>query len=125
MCWATRSPSGSPPKPELAFKAEYSSDGKQWKLLHDDWRIVSPVPYQAPDTWSQSFFYGSKDIAADEADEVLVRVSNNLGKHYQMGQFSLIYPTSNTAERKVAGPPGRGRPGEDRRPRLRGGREDG
>jgi hypothetical protein len=101
VCWAVRSPSGAPPRPELAFKAEYSTDGQQWKLLRDDWRIVSPVPYQAPDTWSQSFFYGSRDIAADAAGEARIRISNNLGKHYQMGQFSLIYLTPNTARTKV------------------------
>ena len=125
VCWATRSPTGAPPNPELAFKAEYSTDGRQWKLLRDDWRIVSPVPYQAPDTWSQSFFYGSKEIAPDAASEVRIRVSNNLGKRYQMGQFSLIYPVPNTARTKVRLLLGRGRPGKDRRSSLCGRREDG
>ena len=101
VCWAIRSPSGSPPKPELAYKAEYSTDGKRWKVLRDDWRIESPVPFEAPDTWSQSFFYGTKDIAADAASEVLVRISNNRGKPYQMGQFSLLYETPNTAKTRV------------------------
>jgi hypothetical protein len=101
VCWATRSPTGCPPKPEMAFKAEYSTDGKQWKVLRDNWRMLPPVPYEAPDTWSQSFFYGTNDISADAASEVLVRVSNNLGKRYQMGQFTLIYETKNDAKTKV------------------------
>ena len=101
VCFAVRSPSGSPPRPELAYKAEYSVDGKQWKVLRDDWRIVAPVPFAAPDTWSQSFFYGSRDITADGASEVLVRIGNNGGKPYQMGQFSLLYATPNAAGTKV------------------------
>jgi hypothetical protein len=100
VCWATRSPTGCPPKPDLAFKAEYSKDGKEWKLLKDDWHVVSPVPYQAPDTWSQSFFYGAKDIETD-TNEVQIRISNNLGKAYQMGQFSIVYEVKNTAKTKV------------------------
>jgi len=101
ICWAVRSPTGCPPKPELAFKAEYSKDGKEWKVLREDWRIVPPVPYQAPDTWSQSFFYGSQDVANFDAGEVQVRISNNLNKPYQMGQFSALYETKNAAKTKV------------------------
>jgi hypothetical protein len=101
VCWATRSPTGSPPTPGVACKAEYSSDGEVWKVLRDDWRIAPPVPYNAPDTWSQSFFYGTRDIADDGASQVLVRISNNRGKPYQMGQFSLLYETQNTARTKV------------------------
>ncbi|MCY3021894.1 MAG: hypothetical protein NTW87_23025 [Planctomycetota bacterium] len=108
VCWAVRSPSGCPPKPDLAYKAEYSKDGNEWKVLRDDWRIVPPVPYQAPDTWSQSFFYGTQDIASADANaetgtagEVQVRISNNMGKPYQMGQFSVLYATKNAAKTKV------------------------
>jgi len=99
--WGTRSPTGSPPKPELAFKAEYSKDGKEWKVLKDDWRINPPSPYEPPDTWSQTFFYGTKDIPEADASEVLIRISNNLGKTYQMGQFSVVYQTKNSAKTKV------------------------
>lgn len=102
VCWAVRSPTGCPPKPEIAFRAEYSKDGKEWKVLRDGWRIVPPVPYQAPDTWSQSFFYGTQDITDADAREIQVRISNNLGKAYQMGQFSVLYETKNAAQTKVA-----------------------
>jgi hypothetical protein len=101
VCWAVRSPTGCPPKPDIAFKAEYSKDGKEWKVLREGWRIVPPVPYQAPDTWSQSFFYGTQDVASADAAEVQVRISNNLGKTYQMGQFSALYETKNAAKTKV------------------------
>jgi hypothetical protein len=100
VCWAVRSPTGCPPKPNLAFKAEYSADGKEWTVLRDDWRIIPPPPYDPPDTWSQSFFYGSKDVKAD-GGEVQIRISNNLGKTYQMGQFSIVYEVKNTAKTKV------------------------
>ncbi|MBI3829625.1 MAG: hypothetical protein HY291_08920 [Planctomycetes bacterium] len=102
VCWATRSPTGCPPKPDLAFKAEYSKDGKEWKVLKDDWRIVSPIPMNAPDTWSQSFFFGSKDLDGESSGEVQVRISNNMGKTYQMGQFSIVYEVNNDAKTKVA-----------------------
>lgn len=101
VCWATRSPTGCPPKPELAFKAEYSKDGKNWSLLKEDWRINPPEPYNPPDTWSQTFFFGTKDISGDQLNEVLIRISNNMGKYYQMGQFSAIYAAPNTARTKV------------------------
>ena len=101
VSWATRSFTGCPPRPELAFKAEYSVDGKEWKVLRDDWHITPPPPYDPPDTWSQSFFFGTKDIASDGANEVRVRISNNKGKGYLMGQFSLVYETKNTAQTKV------------------------
>jgi len=102
VCWAVRSPTGCPPKPDLAFKAEYSKDGKEWKVLREGWRIIPPVPYQAPDTWSQSFFYGAQDVASADAGEVQVRISNNLGRTYQMGQFSVLYETRNAAKTKVS-----------------------
>jgi hypothetical protein len=101
VCWAVRSPTGCPPKPDLAFKAEYSADGKTWKVLRENWHVNPPDPYKPPDTWSQSFFYGTKDIGDEGLSEVLVKVSNNLGKTYQMGQFSLTYETPNTGSTKV------------------------
>lgn len=100
ICWAVRSPTGSPPKPEIAFKAEYSTDGKEWKVLKDDWRVVSSVPIEAPDFWSQSFFYGAEEVAV-EGGKVQLRISNNYGKSYMMGQFSIVYEVANTAKTKV------------------------
>jgi hypothetical protein len=101
LFFAARAASGCPPKPDLAFKAEYSTDGKEWKILRDDWRINPPAPYNPPDTWSQSFFFGSKDISADNASEVQVRLSNNKGKNFMMGQFSLLFPKPNAAKTRV------------------------
>ncbi len=50
VCWAVRSPTGCPPKPGLAFKAEYSTDGKQWKVLREDsrWRRRCPTRRRTP-----------------------------------------------------------------------------
>lgn len=100
VSWAVRSPTGCPPKPDLAFKAEFSKDGKAWQVLKDDWRVVSPVPIEAPDYWSQSFFFGSKDVDI-EGGEVQIRISNNKGKSYMMGQFAVTYEVPNTAKTKV------------------------
>ena len=99
--WATRSFTGCPPKPDLAFKAEYSVDGKEWKVLLDNWRVNPPAPYAPPDTWSQSFFYGSKDVVGADAGEVSIRISNSKGKAYQMGQFSVVYETKNKGKTHV------------------------
>ena len=99
--WATRSPTGCPPKPDLAFKAEYSTDGKEWKVAREGWHVDPPQPYDPPDTWSQSFFYGSQDIASAASSEVQVRISNTKGKNYMMGQFSIAYATENAAKTKV------------------------
>ena len=99
--WAVRAGTGTPPRPELEFKAEYSADGKEWKILNDKWRVNPPEPYDPPDTWSQSFFYGSSDISADGLKEVQIRISNNKGRTYIMGQFALSYQIKPTASTKV------------------------
>lgn len=100
--WASRAATGCPPKPDLAFKAEYSVDGKEWKVLLDNWRIIPPAPYNPPDTWSQSFFYGGKEVVGADAGQVWIRISNNKGKTYQMAQFSVAYETGNQAKTRVA-----------------------
>jgi hypothetical protein len=101
ICWATRTGSGTPPKEDLAYKAEYSFDGIEWKVLADKWKIQPPPPYDPPDTWSQSFFYGSKDISKDDLNEVQVKISNNKGRTYIMGQFSLLYDLKSASATKV------------------------
>ena len=77
------------------------ADGKEWKILNEKWRVNPPEPYDPPDTWSQSFFYGSKDISADGVNEIQIRISNNKGRTYLMGQFSLSYQIKPTASTKV------------------------
>jgi len=101
VTWATISPTGCPPRPDLAFKAEYSTDGKEWKILRDDWHVNPPQPYNPPDTWAFSFFFGTKDLTDNSAGEIQVRISNNKGAPYLTGQFSVTYEIEKPGRTKV------------------------
>jgi hypothetical protein len=84
--------SGVPPDPKVPYAIDYSTDdGRTWKPIVKDWRIEL-LGYQAADWWSQSFCYGSRDVAAEKATTVKVRFSNpeNI---YRRAQVELVYDT--------------------------------
>lgn len=98
--FAGRMASGSPPKTEVMYKAEYSKDGTAWLPLKEGWQVKPPVEFTYPDSWSQSFFYGGKEVEGLEG-EVLVRLSNSGNRGMLMGQFALTYAVPNTGATRV------------------------
>jgi cephalosporin-C deacetylase-like acetyl esterase len=93
--------SGDPPQPDVIYQIDYSTDGgKTWQSLVKDWRI--PRRGEEPGTfWSQSFCYGSKEIAAKDVDKVRVRFRNSGGKPYVRAEASLVYRTKGRDATKV------------------------
>lgn len=84
--------SGVPPDPKVPYAIDYSTDdGRTWKPIVKDWRIEL-LGYQAADWWSQSFCYGSRDVAAERASTVKVRFSNPENS-YRRAQVELVYDT--------------------------------
>ncbi len=97
---ASHNLSGSPPNPEVNYAIDYSHDGgKTWKPLVKDWRIERRGE-EPPDFWSQSFTYGSKEIAPADGP-VLVRFSNDGGKKYRRVEAHLEYEVKATTPAKV------------------------
>ena len=88
--------SSNPPKEEVAYQIEYSSDaGKTWKSVVKDWRILRRG-VEPDDFWSQSMCYG--DVALDNVDgPVRVRFSNSAGKQVLRAEAHLVYDVPSPA----------------------------
>lgn len=94
--------SSSPPQPEVKYQIEFSTDaGKTWKPLVKDWTIPRRG-HEPSDFWSQSFCWGSVDLAGPTASRVQVRFSNNGGKAYARAEVHLVYQTTAPAATKVS-----------------------
>lgn len=89
------------PGPDIVWKAEYSVDGSSWKVLKDDWRIKPLVPYKPRSTWSQSYFFGGKEIEDKNDGTIQIRISNNKGRPYMTGRFWLVYEVKKPSRTKV------------------------
>lgn len=86
--------SGSPPRSDIKYQIEYSTDaGHNWKPLVKDWTI--PRRGNEPkDYWSQSLCWGSADVASAPASAVRVRFSNSGGKNFMRCELHLAYRTA-------------------------------
>jgi hypothetical protein len=93
--------SGSPPRPDVKYGIDYSTDGgKTWTPLVKDWTI--PRRGEEPkDFWSNSFCYGSGPIAAPDVSSVRVRFHNTGGKPYLRAEANLVYRTRGQDKTKV------------------------
>jgi len=92
--------SGSPPRPDVKYQIEVSTDGgKTWKAMVKDWMV--PRRGEEPkDFWSQSFCWGS--LALDgEAAKVRVRFRNSGGKPYARCEAHLVYRTGTVDATRV------------------------
>jgi hypothetical protein len=85
--------SGNPPGPDVRYQIDYSTDGgTTWRPLVKDWTI--PRRGEEPrDFWSQSFCYGSADVAEKDASTVRVRFRNSGGKSNLRAEAHLVYRT--------------------------------
>jgi hypothetical protein len=82
--------SGSPPRPEVKYQIEVSTDGgKSWQPVVKDW-TVPRLGEEPKDFWSQSFCWGSR-VLKGEASKVRVRFRNSGGKAYARCEAHLVY----------------------------------
>jgi hypothetical protein len=93
VCAAAHVQSGNPPRPEVRYGIDYSTDaGATWSPIVVDWTI--PRRGSEPDDfWSQSFCWGIAEIAAADASTVRIRFHNDGGKTYARCEVHLLYRT--------------------------------
>jgi hypothetical protein len=86
--------SGSPPRPEVKYQIEYSTDGgKSWKPIVKDWRVLRRGD-EPRDFWSQSMCWGSARIEDGKVGSVRVRFRNAAGRRYARCEAHLVYRTA-------------------------------
>jgi hypothetical protein len=93
--------SGNAPSPDVRYHIDYSTDGgKTWKPLVKDWAI--PRRGEEPaDFWSQSFCYGSTDVAGKDVSSVRARFRNSGGKPCLRAEMHLVYQARGKDATKV------------------------
>jgi hypothetical protein len=93
--------SGNPPQPDVRYHIDYSTDGgRTWKSVVADSTI--PRRGEEPkDFWSQSFCYGTADVAEKDVSAVRVRFRNTGGKAYRRAEVHLVYRTKGKDATKV------------------------
>ena len=93
--------SGNPPRSDVKFQIDYSTDGGQtWTPVVKDWTI--PRRGEEPgDIWSQSVCSGSVDIRDKQASTVRVRFQNTGGKPCLRAEMHLVYRTKGADAAKV------------------------
>src|SRR5262249_10611568 len=93
--------SGNPPQPNVRYHIDYSTDGgKTWQPVVKDWAI--PRRGDEPrDFWSQSFCYGSAEVAQQGVSSVRVRFRNTGGKAYLRAEAHLVYQTAGKDSTRV------------------------
>jgi hypothetical protein len=86
--------SGSPPKSDVKYQIEVSTDaGRTWQPLVKDWTI-SRRGHEPRDFWSQSFCWGTRQLLDSKADKVRVRFSNSGRRPYNRAEAHLVYRTA-------------------------------
>ncbi len=93
--------SGNPPQPDVRYYIDYSTDGgRTWQPVVKDWTI--PRRGEEPrDFWSQSFCYGSAEVAAKDVSSVRIRFRNTGDKPYRRAEVDLVYRTKGQDATKV------------------------
>lgn len=88
--------SSNPPRPEVKYQIEASTDGgKTWLPVVKDWRIERRGD-EPKDFWSQSLCYGSLKLPEGTTGPVRVRFRNDGGKNYARCEAHLVYRTAGT-----------------------------
>jgi hypothetical protein len=83
--------SGSPPRPEIKYQIEFSTDaGKSWKPIVRDWTIQRQGD-EPKDFWSQSMCWGSLELPEPVTGPVRVRFRNDGGKNYLRAEAHVAY----------------------------------
>ncbi|HEX8203449.1 MAG TPA: hypothetical protein VF590_23435 [Isosphaeraceae bacterium] len=93
--------SGNPPRPEVNYQIEYSTDsGATWTPLVRDWTIPRRGQ-EPPDFWSQSLCWGSAELDREATGPVRVRFRNDGGKAYARAEAHLVYRVASADATKV------------------------
>jgi hypothetical protein len=93
--------SSNPPSPKVKYQIEASTDGgKTWKSIVKDWSITRRGD-EPKDFWSQSFCWGSLDLAGAPNGLVRVRFRNDGGKSYARCEAHLVYQPAKQDDTKV------------------------
>ena len=83
--------SGSPPRADVKYQIELSTDGgKSWRPVVKDW-TVTRRGQEPKDFWSQSLCWGSRILEGKAVSRVRVRFRNNGGKAYARCEAHLVY----------------------------------
>jgi hypothetical protein len=81
--------SGSPPRPDVRYQIDYSTDGgRSWEPMVKDWTI-SRRGHEPRDFWSQSLCWGSAELRGPST--VRVRCRNDGGKAIARAEAHLVY----------------------------------
>lgn len=93
--------SGSPPRSDVRYWIEYSMDnGRRWRPIVKDWTV--PRRGDEPnDFWSQSFCYGSVDVAVPPGESISVRFRNDGGKRFLRAEVHLVQKAASNDPIKV------------------------
>ncbi len=93
--------SGNPPRPEMKFQIEVSTDGgKSWVPMVKDWQITRRGE-EPTDFWSQSFCWGTLELGDKQVSSVRVRFRNDGNRSYARCEAHLVYQTAGKDASKV------------------------
>ncbi len=82
--------SGSPPRPGILYKIDFSLEGKSWKPVVRDWEIVRRGN-EPKDFWSQSFCWGSIELKERSATGIQVRFHNSGRRRIARAETHVVY----------------------------------
>jgi hypothetical protein len=101
VCAAAHVQSGSPPRPDIKYQIEYSTDlGRSWRHVVKDWTILRRGD-EPKDFWSQSLCWGTISVAEAKVSRVQVRFKNAGGKSYPRCELHLVYRTADADGTRV------------------------
>jgi hypothetical protein len=93
--------SGNPPRPEVKYQIDLSTDGgKTWRPLVKDWTVTRRGE-EPKDFWSQSLCWGSSELDGKAPSSVRVRFRNDGGRPYLRCETHLVYRTPGSDATKV------------------------
>ncbi|HEV3261577.1 MAG TPA: hypothetical protein VG013_32300 [Gemmataceae bacterium] len=83
--------SGNPPRPDVKYSIDLSTDGgKTWRPMVKDWTI-SRRGDEPGDFWSQSLCWGSAAVGDRKVSSVRVRFSNSGDRAYARCEAHVVY----------------------------------
>src|SRR5262249_48143815 len=92
--------SSNPPRPEIKYQIDISSDGgKNWDSLVKNWTVLRRAD-EPPDFWSQSLCWGRTELK-EKASRVQVQFHNSGRKAYPRAEVHLVYRTPRQDQTKV------------------------
>jgi hypothetical protein len=93
--------SGVPPRPEVKYQIEMSTDdGKTWRPIVKDWTVARRGDEPA-DFWSQSLCWGSLALGEEKTTGLRVRFRNDGGTPCFRAEVHLIYRAAGNDATKV------------------------